>query len=118
MKWPQKAIFVALLTAGVTSLAMAATGSTSKWITSAGLCFDMAGIVQLEISGLLRRILDRYWDPDAHPYGPPSHEIRDFIENPDTPVRTFFRRYAFFDVRTGFYLLLIGFALQLLAAWA
>ena len=91
--------------------------SRGKWMNSAGLLFDVAGVVQLHISGLFDQILKDYSDEKAYPYGPPSHITRQIIDNPDTPFRTWIRNTMFFKTSTGFYLLLVGFAFQLLGTW-
>ncbi|WP_439373157.1 hypothetical protein [Bradyrhizobium sp. DASA03120] len=88
-----------------------------KWVNSAGLMFDVGGVVQLHISGLFDRIVDEYGDEEKYPYGPPSHITRRIIDNPDEPVRMWIRGFLFFDANTGFYLLLAGFAFQLMGTW-
>lgn len=117
MKPYSRIAFVCLLAAAVFSLVMAYFGNTGKWLTSAGLLFDIAGIVQLEISGLFDEILEEYGDDEKYPYGPPSHITRQIIDNPDTPIRTWLRNTAFFDRRTGFKLIVVGFAFQFAGAW-
>src|SRR5262245_37678896 len=39
----------------------------AKWLSSGGLMFDLAGIVQLEISGLFEHILTKYGDEQKYP---------------------------------------------------
>ena len=80
--------------------------------------FDLAGIVQLEISGLFERIIDKYGDVEKYPSGPPSHITRKIIDNPDTPIRTYVRNLPFYELKTGFRLIVIGCALQLAGVWA
>jgi hypothetical protein len=118
MKKKQKACLVALLAAGVICFFIAPYSSVhSKWIESAGLIFDIAGVVQLEISGLFEDFLEKYGDDEKYPYGPPSHITREIIDNPDTPIRTWIRNTAFFEKRTGFWLLVLGFVFQITANW-
>jgi hypothetical protein len=122
-----KIFFVALLFAGCTSIGLALFDhslrtfhpfiSEARLISSAGLIFDIAGIVQLEISGAFESILDEYSDEDAYPYGPPSHITRRIIEDPDTPIRNSLYNHLFNEHRTGFMLIVIGFAFQLLGVW-
>ena len=82
-----------------------------------GLILDVAGIFQLEISGLFDRVIEHYGDEEKYPYGPPSHITRKIIESPDTPIRSTVRRVLFFEHKTGFYLIAIGFVLQLAGVW-
>lgn len=88
-----------------------------KWVNSAGLMFDVGGVVQLHISGLFDKIIDEYGDNEKYPYGPPSHITRRIIDDPDAPVRMWIRTFLFFEANTGFYLLLAGFAFQLIGTW-
>jgi hypothetical protein len=106
-----------LLLCGVASVAMAVHGPTGRWLTSAGLLFDISGIVQLEVSGLFDEIVREYGDVKKYPYGPPSRITRDIIDNPDAKVRTWFRNTFFFERRTGFKFLLVGFVFQYLGDW-
>src|SRR5215211_3407396 len=87
MKWPQRVFLVLLLVCAVLCLAVAAlTEGASKWITTAGLLFDLAGLVQLDISGLFDRIVEEYGDAEKYPFGPPSAVTREIIDNPNKPV--------------------------------
>lgn len=114
MKQTQKTCLVGLLMAGVICFFIAPFSAVhSKWVESAGLIFDIAGVVQLEISGLFEHYLEKYGDVGKYPYGPPSHITRQIIDNPDTPIRTWIRNTAFFEKRTGFWLLVIGFFFRL-----
>jgi hypothetical protein len=73
-----------------------------KWVNSAGLLFDVSGVVQLHISGLFDDILGRYGDEEKYPFGPPSHITRRIIDNPDRPIRMWIRTHLFFEANTGF----------------
>lgn len=90
-----------------------------KWCESAGLVFDIAGIVQLEVSGFFDKWLEKYADLEKYPGGPPSQVTRQIfeIENPEKPVSSWFWTTAYFDHRAGFWLLVAGFAFQLTANW-
>jgi len=119
MKPWTRALLVILLLAGVASAAMTFIGPTGRWLTSAGLLFDIAGIVQLELSGLFEDILERFSDEKKYPYGPPSHITRRIIkdDNPDTPIRSWIQRKVFLEKRTGFQLIFVGFIFQYLGDW-
>lgn len=88
-----------------------------KWINSAGLLFDVAGVVQLHVSGLFDEILNLYGE-EKFPFGPPSHITRKIIDDPDSPIMMWIRTNLFFEGRTGFYFLLLGFVGQLVGSWA
>jgi hypothetical protein len=78
---------------------------------------DIAGIIQLELSGAFERVLEKYGDVGKYPYGPPSHITRRIIDNPDTPFRSWMRNALFFEHRTGVRLIIAGFVFQLLGVW-
>ncbi len=115
--------FVLLLLA--TGCCVAATGwqlatdgkSAAKFLGSAGLLATVAGLFQLDISGLFERILKAYDDSDEYPGGPPSHIERQIMDNPDRPMRTRLRNLCFFDARTGFWIIVIGTLVQVVAVW-
>lgn len=112
-------LFVAtVLCVGAGLCVMFAGGTTGgKWFASSGLLATAAGVVQLEVSGLFQRIMDVYGDEEKYPYGPPSYVTRQIIDNPDRPVRTWVRNVCFFDIRTGFWLIVGGTLVQVVAVW-
>jgi len=117
---PGLKVFVSLLlTSGIFCLGIAILdhGRSGKWLSSAGLMFDIAGIAQLDIVGFFAEILTRYGDETKYPYGPPSHITRRISDNPDTPVRNWIERTLYYDHQTGFYLIVAGFLLQLAGTW-
>jgi len=91
--------------------------TVAKLLGSSGLFLDIAGIIQLEVSGAFDKLMERYGDVEQYPYGPPSHITRQIIDNPDKPIRTSTRNLLFFEHRTGIGLLISGFVLQLSAIW-
>ena len=127
MKQGQRVFLLTLFLAGVGSLAFAFIMASMHWqlphaspaklFSSSGLFFDIAGIAQLEVSGAFEKILEKYGDETAYPYGPPSHITRQIIDNPDTPIRTGLRNWIFFNHQTGIWLIVAGFVLQLCGVW-
>ena len=117
MKPIQKFALISLLFMGVVSVLLGIYDRSERWVESAGLIFDIAGIVQLEISGLFEHLLETYSDVEKYPYGPPSRITRQIIDNPDTPIRTWLRNAIYYDKRAGFWLLVLGFVFQLTANW-
>lgn len=89
----------------------------SRLIATAGLLATIAGVVQLDISGLFDKVIEEYSDANRWPHGPPSHITRQIIDNPDRPVATLFRNALFFHTRTGFWLIICGTVIQLVAMW-
>jgi hypothetical protein len=86
----------------------------AKWLAASGLSLTLAGVVR----GLFERIFNRYRDIDKYPYGPPSNIAREIIDNPETPIRSWLRTTCYFELRTGFWLIVLGTILQIWAVWA
>lgn len=89
----------------------------AKLAGSSGLFLDIAGIIQLEISGAFESLINKYGNVEDYPGGPPSRIARQIIDDPDAPFRTAPRNTMFFEHRTGVRLLIAGFILQLGAVW-
>src|SRR5262245_11127582 len=115
---PKAILLLTLLAGACVCFALAFVLDRAKWLSSAGLMFDLAGIVQLEISGLFEHILTKYGDEQKYPHGPPSHITRRIIDNPDTPIRNYLHNSLFLDLKTGFRLIVLGCTLQLVGIWA
>jgi hypothetical protein len=104
------------LIVGVYSLIADCTNS-GKWLASSGLLTTATGVFQLEISGLFKRIMELYDNEEKFPYGPPSYLTRQVIDNPDRPFAMWVRNTCFFNVATGFWLIIVGTFVQILAVW-
>jgi hypothetical protein len=111
------AVAIGFLVAGVSSLVTGGP-NTGKLLASAGLLGTAAGVFQLEISGLFEKIMSVYGDEERFPYGPPSHITRQIISSPDRKFRSAVRDRCFFNVATGFWLIVVGTLVQFAAAWA
>jgi hypothetical protein len=111
-------LFLVLLAAAcVCFVASFIGGQRSKWLTSAGLLFELAGIVQLVLGELWDYLVRKYSDEKKYPYGPPSHITRKLSEEADSPVPASVRDALFYNVQTGFHLIVLGCALQLAGVW-
>src|SRR5260221_12155827 len=67
----------------VVGLFFAAPGFRGKWVNSAGLMFDVCGVIHLHVGGLFDKIIDKYADAEKYPYGPPPHITRAIIDDAD-----------------------------------
>jgi hypothetical protein len=115
--------FVVLLlltiVAGIIAVFYVLTGRLggAKWLATTGLLATVTGVIQLEVSGLFDRILEHYGNEEKYPYGPPSYITREVIDNPDRPVSSWMRTLCFFNMRTGFWLIVCGTLIQVCAVW-
>lgn len=91
--------------------------TTAKWIATSGLFATVTGVVQLEISGLFDKIITHYGNVKKYPYGPPLSITRKIIDNPDRPIMTWIRNKCFFELRTGFWFIVIGTLIQVYGVW-
>jgi hypothetical protein len=96
---------------------MAFYGHPGRWLGSVGLMLDIAGIIQLELSGAFDWALEKFGNVEEYPGGPPSRIAREIIDDPDRPLRTWIRNTLFFEHRTGLKLIVGGFFFQLLGVW-
>lgn len=114
-------VVLLLLTAGAATLGVYCViyswSNSAKWVGTAGLLATVTGVVQLEVSGLFEKLVRQYGNAEKYPYGPPSHITREIIANPDTPIRTWVRGMCFFNLRTGFWLIVLGTLAQVAAVW-
>ena len=121
-KFERKAFIVLLITTliGIVLSAYSVVvgcADSEKWLATSGLLATAAGVFQLEVSGLFNKIVEAYSNEKEFPYGPPSYVTRQIIDNPDRPFSTWVRNALFFNVATGFWLIIAGTSIQLLAVW-
>lgn len=117
VKKTEKTFLCILLIAGTISLVVAFFTWSPKWCESAGLIFDIAGIIQLEVSGFFDKWLEKYADEEKYPYGPPSRITRQIVDDTEKPIRNWIQHTFFFEHRMGLWLLVLGFMFQLAANW-
>lgn len=114
-------VVLLFLTAGATIIGtycvLVGLSGGVKWVGTSGLLATATGVVQLEVSGLFEKILTHYGDAEKYPYGPPSYITREIIDNPDRPFSTWLRNTCYFNARTGFWLIVIGTMIQVVAVW-
>lgn len=85
-----------------------------KLLGSSGLILTVAGVLQLEVSGLFDDIIEQYANSQQ---SPPSSVVREIIDNPDTPIRTAARNWLFFNRTTGIRFVVWGTLIQVAAIW-
>ena len=112
-----KAFLCILLVGAVFSFCMAFCDHPGKWFGSVGLMLDIAGIIQLELSGAFDWAIEKFSDVEKYPGGPPSRITREIIDDPDRPVKTWLRSTLFFEHKTGLKFIIAGFFFQLLGVW-
>ncbi|WP_395065545.1 hypothetical protein [Paraburkholderia silvatlantica] len=123
MKRVERSVFLLLVLTSIVCVMLSIRGwhicdaLSGRWASTAGLFAALAGVVQLEISGLFAKVIEHYSDETEYPYGPPSYITRQIVDNPDTPIRTQGRNLLFFNMRTGFWLIVCGTVLQIIGTW-
>lgn len=112
-------LLLATLATGLLGLYCVVFGwsNASKLLATSGLLCTIAGVVQLEVSGLFARISEEYSDDKKYPYGPQSYVTREIVHNPDTPFRSRLKGFVFFNTSLGFWLIVIGTFIQTAAVW-
>lgn len=110
--------FVAMLAGAALSMASMAVFPASKAVTSAGIFLDIAGVIQLQISGLFGDIVRDYYEKLKNPPGVLNQLDWRTIRQKDSAARSLLRRHLFVRPQTGYILILCGFVLQLAGVWA
>jgi hypothetical protein len=89
------------------------------WLNRAGLIADIAGLVQLEISGFFDELAKIAFDLDAHGENIPSRYVREIIDTPEEDQTTLGRLDEFLkrSPKAGVLLIGIGCTLQLIGTF-
>lgn len=113
------ALSAATVVAGILGIIAVLLGwsVSQKLLASCGLLATLTGIVQLEISGLFDRLFKEYGNEEKYPYGPPSYITREMIDDPDHAFRTWLTNVSFFRPSTGFWFIVVGTLIQVVAVW-
>ncbi|EHU3337108.1 hypothetical protein WAI61_17465 [Acinetobacter baumannii] len=85
----------------------------AKTCALTGLLWSLSGVLQLEIAGLFNKIFEYYRDKEKIP----SYIVREIIDNPDTPIKTFIRNFLFKNLMFGFFLIVIGHVFQIISCF-
>lgn len=122
LKHADRVLLAFFLIASISSLGLGVAlwlmiGAGIRLIATAGLLFTLTGLLQIEVSGFFAKVLEIVADEEKHPFGPPSHIAREIIDDPERPIRTFFRNKLLFDPRTGFWSIFAGTVVQIAAVW-
>jgi hypothetical protein len=119
-RWDKVGLLLTLLLSlGALAMFLASWGKpgAAKWLTTFGQLLTIAGVFQLEVSGLFDRVMDTFSDEKEYPYGPPSHIMREIYNDPDQSVSMLVESLLFFRPRTGFWLIVLGTAAQIWGTW-
>lgn len=113
------ATFAATVTALLSLLPCIQLGSatSSDLFATAGLLAALTGFVQIDVTGFFEKLIEHYSNETEYPFGPPSRITRQIIDNPDRPIRTAIRNHLYFRPGTGFWIVIGGTALQIIALW-
>lgn len=102
--------FLALLSIFINKL-------SGKIITSSGIFLIFSSFLQLNISGFFSLLSQELDELSENEKPIPSYLVRECIDNPDTPIRSYLTTKLFFDERTGFYFVIIAHIFFLIGIW-
>jgi hypothetical protein len=117
MKRLLKFVVALLVVTACLLLVVAPFSQPQRCVTSAGLLFDIAGILQLEVAGVFQAVLQFLEGSEAADGTMPSRYVREVIDSPDRPIRTWLRNTLYFEPRTGLGLIILGCLGQLVGTW-
>lgn len=97
----------------------AAFGDADVWLNRAGLIADIAGLVQLEVSGFFDQLAKIAFDLDEQGENIPSRYVREIIDTPEEDQTTLGRLDEFLkrSPKAGVLLIGVGCALQLIGTF-
>ncbi len=93
------------------------SGKTSQLIQTFGITLGLTGFYQVANSDFFGMILEKLHAADGMGSSLQSHLVRQVIDNPDRPLRTKLRNLIFFEPKTGFYLIVLSFFVEVLGVW-
>lgn len=123
IKRTEKLWFLALLGASTLALLgtmyslIADTPKPERLANTFGILLTLAGLIQLEISGVFEKLAEIFSDDEKYPSGPPSYYCRETMIHEDDPLPYKLKEYFFFQPKTGFWLVVAGTSAQLVATW-
>ncbi len=95
---------------------------TRKISNSLSILFSLAGLIQLEVTGLFEYVdyfskeLEKIYDESGLTPSNITRAIHEYY-NPEPTLKAFIDNQLYFNKRFGFYLLLIGGVIQLFITW-
>lgn len=93
------------------------SSKASQLIQTFGITLGLTGFYQVANSDFFGMILNKLQRADGISSSLPSHLVRQVIDNPDRPLRTKLRNLIFFEPKTGFYLIVLSFFVEILGIW-
>ncbi|NJM35238.1 MAG: hypothetical protein HC850_11585 [Rhodomicrobium sp.] len=112
----ERLALLAIIVGSLVCLGLTGRYPPDKTFNSAGVMFDMAGVVQLHLAGLFSTLVRDYFDKmTLIGGGAPINGRMRAIRARD--AQFWLRRQLFVNPRTGYILILGGFALQWVAVW-
>lgn len=91
--------------------------NAKNWFDTSGQVLILTGLLQVEISGFLDAFLNILNNEEKYPYGPPSSIVREIIDDPSRPIFNWCRNTLFFNLRAGFWFVVIGSIIQIAVIW-
>ena len=111
----ERLALLAIIVSALACLALTGRYPPEKTLSSAGVMFDMAGVVQLHLAGLFSTVVRDYFDKVTLAGGAAANGGLSPMRAWD--ARYWLHRQLFVCPRTGYIFILGGFALQWIAVW-
>jgi hypothetical protein len=110
----ERLALLAIIVSAFACLALTGRYPPDKTLNSAGVMFDMAGVVQLHLAGLFSTVVRDFFDKVTPTSVPSSGNL---TAKGASDARYWLRRQLFVCPRTGYIFILGGFALQWISVW-